>query len=266
MTALVLTSENYRELKRALRGAFPKYGSSHLGEALAKALGYRSHAALVELLNRKEDTGFPEFALLDEAAFKTRLIDLGSTTAHDIKSGLFSTLDFPKSSSVLVSTTPPSAAKVKYRTARDQAWRNMMVAAVNAGLEQRLFSLKPGDNRWPENPDPRGQKSGHVYRFNFANDIPAVGFVNDAGFDELSIHVAVWPTEDGEKRVRAINAGFWAGEAYASSWVERRNGAWLQTNTKSLSCRKARINQLADKHQVPRGFGDREKMGSITFR
>lgn len=268
MTALILTSENYHQFKRALRGALPGFGSSHLSEALAAAIGFRSHAALLAWLSREADRAFPEFALLDETKFTARLFDLGNETAHAIGPRLFASLGIPENGSILVNTTPRSATKIKYRSARDRAWRNMMVAAINAGLEQKLFSLKPGDNRWPEavrNPYPHGRKQGHVYRFVFENDIPALGYVGDPGYDELSIHVALWPTEDGDERVRAINAGFRAGEAYANSWVERREGAWLQTNTKSLFCRKARLNDIADKHQVPRGFGDRQKMGSITF-
>jgi len=31
---------------------------------------------------------------------------------------------------------------------RARAWRNMMVAAINAGLEQKLFGLQPGQNYW----------------------------------------------------------------------------------------------------------------------
>jgi hypothetical protein len=33
---------------------------------------------------------------------------------------------------------------------RGRAWRNTMVAAINAGLEQRLFGLQGGQNHWPE--------------------------------------------------------------------------------------------------------------------
>ena len=36
-----------------------------------------------------------------------------------------------------------------YRTTRARAWRKLMVAAINAGLERDLFSLKAGDDRWP---------------------------------------------------------------------------------------------------------------------
>jgi hypothetical protein len=36
-----------------------------------------------------------------------------------------------------------------YKSPRTRAWRNLMVAAINAGLEQGHFGLTPDDNRWP---------------------------------------------------------------------------------------------------------------------
>jgi hypothetical protein len=48
--------------------------------------------------------------------------------------------------------------------------------------------------------------------------------VHDAGFDELSIHVAVNPKDDW---VKASNAGFNAGDLFASTWLEREKGAWI---------------------------------------
>ncbi len=31
-------------------------------------------------------------------------------------------------------------------TGRYKAWRNLMVGAINAGLEQQMFGLRPGEN------------------------------------------------------------------------------------------------------------------------
>ena len=46
---------------------------------------------------------------------------------------------------------PDSAYDIEYKTARQKAWRNLMVCAINAAVEQRLFSLRPGDIRFPDN-------------------------------------------------------------------------------------------------------------------
>jgi hypothetical protein len=134
-----------------------------------------------------------------------------------------------------------------------------MVSAINAGLQQRLFSLLPGDNRWLgfDAANNRNQYQGHVFRFVIDN-IPAIGSVTDAGFDELSIHVAFWPTPDGERWVKSSNAFFLAGELFAYGWLERRDGAWLQTASKpGLSCRKPRLAVAAGVDVRPRGYADR---------
>jgi hypothetical protein len=259
MTALVLTSDNHRALKRALIRALPRCGSSHLSEALASALGFGSNAALLVRVEQMTCEAFPEFALLDESAFKKRLADLGYDVDRIIEPKMFNKIGMSEDGSILVKTEPSSAAKIKYRAMRHRAWRNIMVAAINAALEQKLLSLKPGDNRWPgaSRKDTRGLTEGYVFRFIFGNSIPAVGYIGDAGFDEISIHAALWPTEEGEHRVAAYNVGFRAGEAFAQGWLERLKGAWLQSSNTLFSCRKARVTMIAETSVVPRGFGDR---------
>lgn len=77
--------------------------------------------------------------------------------------------------------------------------------------------------------------------------------MNDAGWDELSIHVAVNPKGD---MLRAFNAKFHAGDAFACSWLERRKGAWLQSSN-MFTCRNNLINMLASLSARPIGFGDK---------
>src|SRR5438128_233395 len=97
-----------------------------------------------------------------------------------------------------------------YDTPRKSAWRNLMVAAINAGIEQQLFTIRPGDNRW--------RSAGHdpeppVYRF-VTDGIPAIASVCDIGWDELSIYTSFWPTADADKWISYAGAGFAVGEAY----------------------------------------------------
>jgi hypothetical protein len=87
---------------------------------------------------------------------------------------------------------------MKYKSNRARAWRNAMVAAVNAGLQQKIFSLDPDEpGAWPprETRDKWGHHGTRVYTFSIEN-IPAVASVSDIGYDELSIHVALWPTKN----------------------------------------------------------------------
>jgi hypothetical protein len=142
---------------------------------------------------------------------------------------------------------------------RDRAWRNAMVAGINAGLAQRLFSVRPGDNRWRGATSEDDHRRGETHIFRFAlGDIPAIASVFDASWDELSIHVAFWPAPDGERWIGAFNADFRAGELFASGWLERRRGAWLQASSKpELSCRKSRLATVATLAVEPRGYADR---------
>ena len=137
----------------------------------------------------------------------------------------------------------------------------MLVAGINVAIDRRLFTIRPGDNRWPgHEPDRYGRHNPYLFEFEIEG-IPAIASVNDAGYDELSIHVAFWPSPESKKWVGAAWAGFLAGDAYASGWLERRDGAWLQVSTQGLkdqfSCRRHRLVQVAQLEVEPKGYADR---------
>jgi hypothetical protein len=77
------------------------------------------------------------------------------------------------------------------------------------------------------------------------------------GFNELSVHAAVNPKGD---MVRAFNAGFDAGDAFGTTWVERERGAWMQSSDSSFNCRKALLATLAALPVQPMGYGDRGRV------
>jgi hypothetical protein len=90
---------------------------------------------------------------------------------------------------------------------------------------------------------------------------PAAAWVGDAGFDELSIHVALWPSQEAERWLVVNNAGFQAGEAFAIGWLERRKGAWLQFGgTPLLTCRTPRLGTIAVVDVEPDGYADHGKL------
>lgn len=66
--------------------------------------------------------------------------------------------------------------------------------------------------------------------------------MGDAGWGELSVHVAVHPKGDV---LRAANAGFDAGDAFATAWLERERGAWMQAASNLFTCRKLLVGPLA---------------------
>lgn len=128
------------------------------------------------------------------------------------------------------------------------AWRNLMVAAINAGLDQGLFGLAEDDNRW-------GSEHG-IYRFEFEG-LPGIACVRDIGFGELSIHAALNPTDRAQEFIRTSNAGFVAGDGFASGWLERRSGRWLQASTSPTGAFRPDLLETVAAAQVPtKGYAD----------
>lgn len=249
MAAIPLCEEPLATLKKSLLDDFEDVKSSHLTEALAASMGFRTHAAL-----RAAMTG-PEadrpFYLLDSDRFVRRLIEFGypldpSEPDFDFD---FEAWYVGKGA---VSTVCPKSHDIAYKTTRQKAWRNLMVLTVNEALERKLFTLRRGDNRFA---DVHGQ--GTLFDFTLPNGMPVRGYVSDAGFDELNVHAAVNPTGT---LVRAGNATLAAGDAVAMGWLERRKGAWLQSSESRFSCRKALVGQLADMQAEPQGYGDRGRV------
>lgn len=126
------------------------------------------------------------------------------------------------------------------------AWRNMMVAGINAGLEQGRFGLTENDG-WD------GEEI--VYRFLF-DSLQGIACVRDIG-GELSVHVALQPTARAEEFIRSYNAGFLAGDAFASGWLEREVGRWLQTSKAPTGCiRNALLERVAQHRLDAMGYAD----------
>jgi hypothetical protein len=261
MAAIPLNEAGVRNMKRALVGQFPKDKSSHISEALAASMGFKTNMALVAAI-RDGNPDDPDYVLLNEAIFLARLAGVtGRKMSVNNRSLIFDNIRFADGNSP-VRTLSPGYRRTKYaKNARLRAWRNMLVAGINAAIDRRLFTILPGDNRWPNcDPDRYGKRDPHVFAFEIAQ-IPALCSVHDAGYDELSIHVALWPTTDSARWLPAAWAGFQAGDAYASGWLERRDGAWLQVSTQPLrdqfSCRRARLPQVAALDVQPEGYADR---------
>ncbi|MGY4177656.1 hypothetical protein ACVIHH_002947 [Bradyrhizobium sp. USDA 4518] len=254
LTAIPLTESALTCVKRAVRQHYPNHKSSHLTEAIAVACGFATHAALrARMAGRAAQ--HPDFALLQELPFLSRLAAVTGDPMSDKDLRGFSFDRLVYEGTDVIRTASKGAAKVKYGGSnRRRAWRNAMVAGINAGIEQGLFTPRAGENSWSA-PDPRCE--GCTYRFTIEG-IPAIASVHDAGWDELSIHVALWPTAEGERWVRTMYGGNFAGEVFASGWLERRDGAWLQVGDgPELSCRKRRLAQVAALNIRPKGYADR---------
>jgi hypothetical protein len=145
---------------------------------------------------------------------------------------------------------------------RKQCWRNINVAAINAGLVQGVFSLQPGGNWWPA-----GQDCA-FYDFAFAPGLGAVTRVRDIGFGELEFTTVLCANTLRAEVLRQWKQRplFPLGEirkqcyAEAIGWLERLKGAWLQTVTKvkswNFTCHKIVVPAVLGAASQPLGYAD----------
>lgn len=245
MASVPLCEVPLAALKNTLRDEFPDARSSHISEALANSLGFRTHAALQAALTGPERDR--PFVLLSTQRMLERMGQFGYPPDPEFD---FELMLIGRPSGA-VSTEPDSAYGIEYKTARQRAWRNLMVLAVNAALDQKLFTLHPGDNRFRD-----ANSAGSSFDFTLPNGLPARGTLSDAGFDEVAVHVAVNPKRE---HVRAMSQ-FDAGDAVGMTWLERQRGAWIQSSDTEFHCRKAFLAVLAELSVEPRGYGDRGRV------
>jgi hypothetical protein len=252
MTALVVTRESLRVVKNDLIIGFPDVKSSHLTEALAFALGFRTSAALQARL-AEIGNGDPDILLLEDSRFYNRLDAFEYQIEPDEL--VFFHLQDDKS---ILDTTPISSFDIEYTAPKSLAWRNLMVSAINAGILQKLFAVKEDDNRWPgfDVNDPHNSPA-FEYDFTIAG-MPARAEVRDNSYGELAIHAAVRPT--GKFLGSGPILKPLAGAAEAAGWLERRSGAWLMSAVDQFASRGGLIEQLASLDVKPLGYGDRGRV------
>lgn len=237
-----VSEASVRNLKQRAERRVSGVRSAHMSEVVAAALGFRTHAALRAALN---GCATAEASKPSNARAVQRLRQLGYNPPEDLH--LLPELDRSYSP---FKTYPLR----KQRGVRWTGWRNLMVAAINAGLEQRLFGLSPGEDWWP-GADPK--KSGGVrglYRFTFDGSLPATAAVAAISGDELAIHVLLDP-RNGQIQADSCD-GIEDGAAFAHGWLERRLGAWIQDGGEGFSCRRAMQTRVAAVTIEPHGYAD----------
>lgn len=254
MPAFVLTEDNLARTKREIRRKFPNAKSAHLSEALAASLGMRTYAALLEDI-RKVDPDYPPILAINEDAFLTRLKTLCQSEFPEMpEEGFFGKFSF-RGYLPLIRTRYKRQHEIAYNTQRGKAWRNLVVAATNAGIEQRLFSVRKGDNRWPK----ADQGRGFTYHFDL-HGRAGMAYVNDIGFGELKIHAALNPPHDADLCIFLPAAGFLAGNAFGIACMDRSQGAYLQTTPAFFRIKKPLLPFLANIDIRTKGYGDKGKV------
>ena len=233
------TADALGVVKNLARAQFKGVRSSHLTEALAAGAGENTQASLLATIA----SGRKDALVFEDESFRRRLGELGYTSSG-----------WPSFKAI-------AQEGVGYRSARREAWRNMLVAAVNAGISQGVFGLGPNENFWSSPTGNRGQGDGATYEVHVPG-IPARAYVYDIGFDELAIHVAYWPRADGGF-LRCGNGGLSAGDAFAVGWLERRTGRWLQAERRGvgsiISIRRARVSHACAAAAPALGYKDSGK-------
>jgi len=255
MAAIAVSESNITAVKKALRDDFfLDEKSSHLSEALATALGYRTHAALLADLPKLATD--PPIVLLNTEAFVSRLQEFGYARDEEFD------FDYFDHRPEIVRTLSLQFGDVEYKTDREMAWRNIVVCAVNEGIQAKAFSLRMDDNRWPgarpvhpkDGPDYRVNDPGVCLAFQLSNGMPAQAKFRDIGWGELEVLVLVSPVGD---RFQNGAGGFDAGDAFAHGWLERQKGAYLNSATNLFNCRRHLVGALAAINVEPLGYGDR---------
>lgn len=117
--------------------------------------------------------------------------------------------------------------------------------------EPRVFTLRPGDNRFGDKGDAR-----NVFDFTLPNGLPARARLFDAGFHEVSVHAAVNP----KGTTLQAPSGLLDCDAYGSTWIERETRAYMQTSPKDFHCKNSLLKELAELEVKPQGFGDRGRV------
>ncbi len=135
-------------------------------------------------------------------------------------------------------------------SAKAKLAQKVLVRTINEYLRRGVFTLNSADITLM---DP-------VIEFDMGG-IPAIAAVSDIGHGELSIKVTLWPNEHGKKFINAAALGAahrsGRGGFYASAWLERKTGAWLQTENglTSVYCANARRGELEVlPWEAPEGF------------
>ena len=90
--------------------------------------------------------------------------------------------------------------------AREKAWRHVLLAAINAGLDQDIFGLESDG----------GPQKASKYNFVIAG-LPGIASASSIGYGEVAINAVVNPYDQWRERISVGNLfQFWAGDAVAT--------------------------------------------------
>jgi len=247
-------------LKKELGLLLPDVKSSHRVEAMARGLGWNTNAAL-----RAELSAAPSVRTVDEATFASYLADHGfANIRNGVLAEAIARADIAAAREAVVpnierepKSTLDGASKPELPPRRSailatgasgptwEAWRNITVAAVNAGLHQGHYGLEPDDNRFDDD--------GYVYHFDL-DGIPAIAYAKPMGSGGLLIQAALHPTKQSERNIRILLSGFAAGDGCSMGMLERQDRKHLHSTRPYTSFRLPLLERVAGLNIEPNGF------------
>lgn len=111
---------------------------------------------------------------------------------------------------------------MKQLNLKEQLGQKVLVIAINEFVRRGIISFDQVDD----------EKGSFQISF-FVCGIPAMAHARHIGLGELQIVAVLWPSSDCARTigVSASNSEqrLRRGEFYAAGWLERKDGAWLQT-------------------------------------
>lgn len=215
--------------------------SSHFSEAFAASIGFRTHAALRSALSGQVTL---EVAKPSNALLVKRLQELGHDTLPD---------DLQLVPELQHSYYPFRSTPLKARKSeRWKAWSNLVVSAVNAGLDQGVFGLRPGENWKPVEKTDGLRPDRAIYRFEVVPGLAAVAAVGWQDHGVISVDVLLNPRKPTSHPMNFSSLR--DGDAFAYCWVERKLGAWIQEGGDSFPCKRTTRGLLAGLDIEPKGY------------
>lgn len=132
MPAICFTVDSLRAVKRALKTFFPQTSSSHLTEAIASAVGFASHAALLAGLR---EVAAPRVLGVSPDAFLDRMLTLGHSPDFEVDD-LFESTEFARqANSGTTWPDPPSPSQLLEAIGKDEDFRSALRLLLDSGIK-----------------------------------------------------------------------------------------------------------------------------------
>ncbi|MBC7658567.1 MAG: hypothetical protein H7249_02575 [Chitinophagaceae bacterium] len=131
---------------------------------------------------------------------------------------------------------------IEYKTDREIAWRNLLVSAINAGIQAGVITE-----------DETQEIDGKCVEFTLDGIGLGYATFDSINFGEVSIEVVVDPKDKTDRSFTKFPTG---ATAKAHGYVERETGFYLQPTATLFQSKKPVQQKLFNLKVEPNGFED----------